>query len=201
MGVELTEEMASLADEFLADFESEQDDEIEKEEKRIHKKYKESYVPMLTTAMDDEDEDDDHSASSALLKKLMKKAETDKNETTHDEQPSIPQTTTTDNLEPTEELLEEMTKPPLINYDFEDDEESKEDGDDGEKNDKSAAQGYDNQFDKDPEYRKMARKLQGNIAEFMGVDKKLIDATIAAKSQIALLGRSCIINNVRKKDA
>lgn len=167
---------------------TEKDDEIEKEEKRIHKKYKESYVPMLLTSMDDEEEEEDDSASSALLKKLMKKAETDKNET-QDE----PSSNTTDNLETPEEL-ETVKKPPLINYDF-DDEETKEDGED-----KTDKLGYDNQFDKDPEYRKMARKLQGNIAEFMGVDKKLIDATIAAKSQIAL-GRSCIINNVRKKDA
>merc|ERR1712014_104361 len=94
--------MASLADEFLADFESEEgessdddnynkyendgldenademytempkesaplgfkrsselDDEIEKEENRVHKKYKESYAPMMLTTMDDDDDDDE----------------------------------------------------------------------------------------------------------------------------------------------
>merc|ERR1711972_137972 len=103
----------------------------------------------------------------------MQKAQTNKNDEKTDDKP---------------EKTEDKPVNPLLNYDYDDDDE---------KNDENSAEklSYDNQFDKDPEYRKMARKLQGNIEQFMGVDKKLIDS-LNSKNQLTC-GRSCIIDNAR----
>ena len=140
-------------------------DELEIEDNRVHKKYKESYAPMMlsSTMDDDDDEDDDDGASNALLKKLMQaqanKADDggakqeDKKETDESGKQKLISYAIEDQL--IWVIRESLGVFFWVNYvyDFDEDED---------KMDEEESEGkfkYDNQFDKDPEYKKMARKL------------------------------------------